>query len=244
MINILVCHFGSPWESLVASSLIKAISRSYSKADIYWATTSENSSLFKYNKLIKGVYIDYENSDKQFEVIINLTPSIPAASYINNISSNKKIGFIEKDGAIFSTNIGAEEAYNVLTENKHTDKNIFQVFYRIAEMKWKGEGYDLCYFPKTKTKKSKTGIAIADENLRFFVKNNLQLGLSESWHIPLKQNLLKRIDEINVCKNIVTDDMFTLHVSIALKKHVEYLDCFGLNYSVEFFGTGSIHRLF
>jgi len=242
--DILICHFGNAWEALVVSSLLCGLPREFGEANIYWATSLDNAPLFLYNKKVQKVYLDGEPIDHHFNLTINLTPSMQPAQYVAAVNSDVKLGFIENDGAIISTGQDAETSYRIMAGDQNTDRNMFQVMFRIAGLKWKGEGYDLAYFPKTKTKKRKTGVAIADPELRTFVKDNLSLGLSEIWHIPIKRNLLKRIDEINRCKNIVTDDLFTLHAAIALRKHVEFLDVVGISSAVEFFGNGKYYRLF
>ncbi|HUS49053.1 MAG TPA: hypothetical protein VMZ91_02755, partial [Candidatus Paceibacterota bacterium] len=60
------------------------------------------------------------------------------------------------------------------------------------------------------------------------------------WHIPYKKNIFKKIDEINRCKEVVTDDMTTFHLSMAMKKYVYFLRSFPSNIKMEFFGSGQI----
>jgi hypothetical protein len=113
----------------------------------------------------------------------------------------------------------------------------------MCNLTWRGEGYDLSYYPKNRNKDFKTGIAIKEINLRQYVKNNLKLKLSEMCTIPMRENILKKIDEINRCSNIVTDDLFVVHAGIALRKNVEFLDINGLSPKFEFFGRGNCYRI-
>lgn len=242
--NVLICHFGEPWQALVATSLMKGIPANFKEAKISWAIPKNHEPLFEYNSKIERLYLDYEPIEEHFNLAINLTPSVTAADYANRVDADVRLGFLSDNGAIICTGKDAEVSYRIMAGEETTDRNIFQVLYRLAGIKWRGEGYDLAYFPKTRTKKKKTGIAISNPDLRQFVKENLQLDMSEIWHIPLRQNLLKRIDELNRCKNIVTDDLFSLHAAIALRKHVEFLDIEGTTMAIEFFGNGNYHRLF
>lgn len=242
--KILICHFGEQWESLAATSLLKGLYNNFGKIDIYWATSHSNAILYKYNKKVNAVFTDYEPIKFEFDKVINLTPTTLSCKYASSINAKERSGFFERDGSIFATNTEIENIFKMLNYKNHTSKNIFQILFKIANMTWRGESYDLCYFPKTRTKKNKTGIAIHNPDLRKFVKENLKLRLSEVWHVPIKQDILKRIDEINRCKNIVTDDLFILHASIALRKYVEFLDIEGIPSMIEFFGHGKYYRLF
>ena len=60
-------------------------------------------------------------------------------------------------------------------------------------MTWKGEGYDIKYYPRTKTKKSRIGMSAANANLRNYVSDNLEIDDKTIWHIPYKKNIFKRM---------------------------------------------------
>jgi len=140
-------------------------------------------------------------------------------------------------------NKDAEEYFAIMHNRVRSDKNMLQVLYKLAGLTWKGEGYDLAYYPKNKTNKHRTGIAISNDALRQFVKNNLKLEMSEIHSVPIRKNLFKKMDEINRCVNIITDDLFILHASIALRKNVEFLDVLNTPTNVEFFGKGNHYRI-
>jgi len=239
MTKIVILQYGEPWTTLVSTSMIKAINKKYDKASIDWATTSSSYPLLQYNSRIRDVLVGYGQFYNQYDIAINLSPTREACLTMNNIESKIKLGFGEVEGNVSYLNNDAKEGFDVLYKGLPSDRHILQIIFRIAGLKWRGEGYDLAYYPKNKMKKGKTGIAISDSKLRKYVKSNLQLNQSELWHVPMKQDLLKRIDEINRCKRIVTNDLFSAHAAIAMRKHVEFLDDKRLNMGIEFFGNGN-----
>jgi len=63
------------------------------------------------------------------------------------------------------------------------------------------------------------------------------------WYIPYKKNIFKRMDEINRCKKIITDDFLTLHLSLYLRKYVYFLQTLPSNTKIELFKNGEIHQV-
>lgn len=243
MTTAVILQYGSPWISLASTTLIKAMHKKHKKLSLDWATDQESYCLFQHNSRIRDLMVGYGPFHNQYDIAINLSPTAEACSVMTAIDANCKLGFGEFAGEIGCFNTEAEEGLNVLKDGATSERHILQILFRIAGLRWRGDGYDLAYYPKNKMKRGKTGIAIGDDDLRKYVKDNLNLSQSELWHVPLKQNLLKRIDEINRCKRIVTDDLFAAHASIAMRKHVEFLDKNGLNIHMEFFGNGNHIRL-
>lgn len=243
MTSILVIQHGDPWLSLASTSLIKGLFREHHKVCLDWATSAESYQLFQHNSRIRDLLVGYGPFYKKYDIAINMTPEPESCKTIDSIESDKRIGFGIKEDSIFCYNKESEEGYNVLLHKVPSDRHILQILFRIAGLRWRGDGYGLSYFPKNKMKRGKTGIAISNDLLRRYVKENLDLKKSDMWHVPLKQDLLKRIDEINRCKRIVTDDLFTAHAAIAMKKHVEFLDTEDHNIKMEFFGNGNQIRL-
>ena len=238
--KILLIHLGKPWEFIASTSIISGLFRRHKNLTLDIATSEECYPFVQYNKKINNIQIGSKLSLGHYDEAINLSPSIDACIIASHSDAKVRRGFIESSGSLEFSDEYAQEAYRVLKGTLSTSRNYLQILFKISGMTWRGDGYDLAYYPKTKVKKNKTGIAILDDNLRVFVKSHLSLSMSEMWHIPLKKNLIRRIDEINRCKYIVTDDFFSLHVAIALRKHVEFIDTRGLNYDVEFFGQGNI----
>jgi len=241
--KFLVIHNGEPWQSLAATSLIRGLKHRHENCLIDWATSVDSYCLFQFNKNLSEVYIGLGPFKGSYDVAINLTPTIEAVNSLEKISAISKIGFIKKNDHVGVSDSENEYMLQVFSGKENTSKNIFQMYYRLADMKWKGEGYDLSYFPRNRMKKRRTGIAVKDVSLRSYVKENLNLDYSELWHVPLRSDLLKRIDEINRVKHLITDDLFCVHAGIAMRKHVEFLDMNNFNMSIEFFSKGHSYKI-
>jgi len=236
----LIISNGKPWEAVASSSLIKRFRREHKEINIILVTKPEYRCMFKYNKNIDDIFDAQTSLHQNFDIAINVTPDDESGNILKTVSSKNKYGFLSSTS---SANKGAEDVLEILLGNKVTKKNYFQLIIRAADIIWKGDGYDLSYYPKSKMRKRKTGIAVKDDRLRKFVKDNLVLNCSELWHIPIRKDLLKRLDEINRVRHIITDDLFFVHAGIAMKKHVEFLDIDNLNMSIEFFGKGHHHAV-
>lgn len=240
MKTLVICH-GEPWEALASTTLIKSLQREDERLRLTWVSRPDTSCLFKYNSNIDELHENTILHDK-FDRAINLTPTEAAGRILSEVEASEKLGYSYSSDGIQPLNEGAAEVMPIL-RGEETKRNYFQVMFRIADMTWKGEGYDFSYYPRNKMKKRKTGVAISDDSLREFIKTNLELNQSELWHVPMREDLLKRIDEINRVRQLITDDLFTAHAGIAMRKDVEFLDTQGLNMSIEFFGKGSHYRI-
>lgn len=241
--HFLVLHHGEPWQAVASTSLIRGLKRTEASCQITWATSPENYPLFQYNERLTDVCVGYSPLKGSFDVAINLIPSVSSGEMLAKTDAVSKLGFIEAKGKVTTIHPENDDILRVFLGERSTTKHILQMYYRLAGMRWRGEGYDLAYFPRNKMKRRKTGIAVGDNELRAFVKENLKLDFSDLWHVPLRENLLKRIDEINRVKHLITDDLFCAHVGIATRKHVEFLDTKNLNMGIEFFNKGHHHRI-
>jgi len=121
--------------------------------------------------------------------------------------------------------------------------NIFQLYFILSGMTWGGEGYDIRYSPKTKTKPNKIGVSVANANIRNYVLDNLDIDKKRICYIPYKKNIFKRMDEINRCKKIITDDLITFHLALSMKKYVYYLETFPLSTKLELFNSGEVCKV-
>jgi hypothetical protein len=241
--KIAILNFEQPWHVLASTSLIRGLRNAHPSASISFFVAEESFPLIQFNKNVEAVSGYICPTDKSYDLAINMSPSVEACSFMTELRSSDKRGFFEKIGAVSAINNDADEYFSIMHNGDKSERHALQVIFRLCGMTWKGEGYDLAYFPKNKTHKRKTGIAISHDPLRTFIKNNLKLQMTEIWHVPMKKNLFKRMDEINRCMYILTDDLFTLHASIALRKNVEFLDVIGLNTRLEFFGRGNYYRI-
>lgn len=237
MPNALLLHLNDPADAIVATSLIKRLAKD--GFTVYCVSNEVSEPVFEFSG---GTNLSVDQARKgSFDVAVNLSPSFLCADIMNNIRASKKLGYGVTDEQISFFNDGAKAHYETVHLGKVTKANLFQLMYGIADITWQGEGYGLSYFPRNKTRKGLTGLATKDVRLREFLISNLSLEWSRLWQIPFKKNVLKHIDETNRCKQVVTDDMTTLHVALALRKNVEYVIQRELPYKVEMFGSGNVH---
>ena len=109
-----------------------------------------------------------------------------------------------------------------------TNKTALQLYYDLAGLQWKGEGYGLSYYPKVRQ----------TEQCGAFMEEYNEPNCS---NIDMPTEILNRLDTINRYEEIVTDDVFTAHASIALRKQCILVA--NLSYQMEFFGKGSLKRV-
>jgi len=236
--KILITNLGTAVDNIASSSILKRLKRRIKTTEIIWCVKKKNDKdIFKYNKSIDRVISLEElmNLEETFDLLINLNPFLP-----HRICNKVKI--INTLGFGFNEEVSSfESVINGIMPNDNM--NIFQMYYALAGMTWKGEGYNIGYYPKSKSKKNKAGIAVAHANLRNYLIEEIKLDSMKLWYIPHKKNIFKRMDEINKCSKIITDDILTLHLSLALKKYVYFLKTTPTNTKIEFFGSGEIYEV-
>jgi hypothetical protein len=174
--------------------------------------------------LIKNNKLQIITSQEIYDVLFNLSSDRAAL----DVTAKEKHGLLIDD----------EKYHQILYGDEVTNMNLFQIYYRLIGSSWRGQGYDLQYRPRTKSRKSRIGLAVANPNLRYFINDNLNLELSKLWVIPFKNNIYRKMDEINKCKTIVTDDFITMHLALYLRKYVHFLRTIPANFNVEMFGSG------
>jgi len=234
MDKILVIHLGTLIENFIASSVLRGLCKKYVNPEITWVTATKNiGSIFKYNKKIKNVltFKQLEKNKDTFDLLINLSPALE-----HEICPDVKI----KDVKGFDFSKRSDDFFEIFYNNKTTQLNYFQLYYKLAGLNWKGEGYSIAYYPRNHCKKNRVGISVANANLRNYVSEKLDLKPNKLWHIPYKRNIFKKIDEINRCKKIITDDFITFNVAVFLRKYVYFLKTCSYNVKLEFFKQGKI----
>ena len=237
MTNNLIIHLGTPCECLIATSIMrdKVFGHNYFE----WIVANRDSAqILKYNKKVKNVHLYPKLPDnlfsQHFDCVINLHPDFNPLC-CPTFDANKTIGFHYSNET--------DEWKSVLYGSKLSNKSIFQLYYRMSGLKWKGQGYDISYRPRSKSKKKTSGIAIANANLRHYVIEKLNLDQSKLWYIPHKKHIFAKMDEINKCPYIVTDDFFTLNIALCLKKNVYFLETLPFNTRLELFGSGKTFQV-
>jgi len=234
MVKILVVNLGPVKYLLPSTSILKKIC----KEEVTWVIKSEKSkNIFDYNTKVKRVFgfDEFKKIDETFDLLINLYPIFPHWKCKNLLIKS----FFDYDFEREYKEIGKA----LFGEKSILNMNLFQIAYRLSGSIWGGEGYDLPYRPKTRSKSLRVGVAVAQSNLRAYINDNLDVGDKKLWHIPHKKNILRKMDEINRCQKVITDDLTTFHLAMALRKYVYFLETFPLNFKMEFFGNGELHKV-
>ena len=233
--KIVITHLGNMTELIPVSSIIKNIKNKYSDTNI--TLVSEYNTLFKYNVLIdKNLsFSEFKEKEEGYDLLINLYPYFPE-NLCKNIVVKEVIGFNYDDGL--------KQFEDIFFEGKRNyDMNIFQLYHKLAGLKWKGEGYEIGYYPRSKSRKNRIGISVANSNLRNYILDKLELKDRKISYIPYKKNVFKRLDELNKCEKIITDDLLVFHLAMSLRKYVHFLQTFPLSLKLELFNSGEIHKV-
>jgi len=242
--NILLINTGSVVECLISSSIIKGLQKKYNnpKFNIIVDNDINCKNIFKYNKNVLNTYllddcysIPYNLFNLSYDIIINLNCKNSIISLFENHINNENC---QKFGLGFNNK--SDYFYEVLYGNKKSRKNIFQIYFNLAGLKWAGEGYDFFYHPQAKSSPKRVGFALSNQKLKSYVLDHLKLEEKNIWTIPFRKNVFKMADEINKCKYIVTDDFLTINLACALRKKLLFLKSMPFNYKIELFQKKAI----
>lgn len=237
MPDILILHLNDVSDALITTSLIKKLIKLGNS--VYCVTNDFNERLFEFSG---GRNISTNTAmNRRFDVAINLSPAFMCADIIDKVKATKKLGYGVKAEEIIFYNEGAKNHYDIVHLNRQTNSSLFQIIFGIADISWEGEGYGLQYFPRNRSNRGLTGLAIKNAQLNKLILDNLELKKSHLINIPIKKNVFKQFDEVNRCKQVVTDDLTSFHVALALRKNVEYIIVKNPHYRIETFGCGNIH---
>ncbi len=233
--KICVVHLGDICDCFVASSINKGLVKKYGDADITWIVQGdEQRSLFDFSDVSAMKMSDILHKPIQkYDLLINLSPHVHPADPA--ISADSLVGFN------FSSS--SKNYYNIIHGNSTTKMNLFQVYFKLADLTWKGESYGITYFPKSKARKDVAGVAIDHAKLRHYVNDHIEMDTLRMMLVPYKKNIFKRMDEINKASYVITDDQLTMHIGIFLRKYVHFLETMPMNARPEFFGKGKIYKV-
>ncbi len=207
--KIIVVHAGDDAEALLLTSLVIGLRKKYPKSDILWVGNPAFFPLVKYNKRIKKCFDISKVYDLSIvthfygsDLCVNITPTSESQKFTQTCGAELFVGFynnvpIDKNVEFFR---------NVITGKVKTNKTILDLCYNVANLKWRGEGYGLSYYPRQKQTKH-CGIFLKEDDDSF-----------DGEKIQMPAKLLKRFDTINQFSTIVTDDIFVAHASLALRK--------------------------
>ena len=216
------------WSNLLLlTSLIKNLGIK-NQIDLY--TDEDGKNIFKYSKLCN--FIELSNIKSNYDIVLNYSYTLDCLDLMDSLRVEEKFGFGHRNFGIGS------ELWNkfIIEKEQKTNSCDFQLFYGIANLKWKGEGYNLRYYPKFKSSQIAIGYFFNNEQLVKLVKKHIKY--SPLIKIPKLDKICDQIDEINPCKQIVTDDINIARIGIALRKYVYYVLEKSLSYRLQFFGCG------
>ena len=226
---------------LVSTSILKGLKNKHKNVSVTVIVNNDENcqKVFKYNPMVDKVYtiedffskLPYNLLREKIDHVINLSFDNTLAKLFEG-NSKKITGFRYTDTD--------DKIYETLYKYNKTPKNIFQLYFSLADLKWRGEGYDLFYHPKTKQRKNSVGLAIVNKNLNSYVGEHLYTKQEKLSTIPFKANVFKRIDETNKHNKIITDDFLFMNIACYLRKEIFFLKTVPYNYQLEFFGKGNI----
>lgn len=232
MKKIIIIQQGNEAEVFPLLSLAIGFRKMYPDSQIIWAGDSSLSDLVRYNKRIKRfIDIKQEFSIQTLQIVfgaeicVNTSTSPVAKQFASNVGAEQTIGF-DKSGA---TSQQAEFFGNVVSGKISTKKTALQLHYDLAGLRWRGEGYGLSYYPKARQ----------TEQCGSFLTNYDDP--DNCSRIEMPKGALDRLDAINRYAEIVTDDLFSAHAAIALRKQCTLIA--DLPYNMEFFGRGSLKKV-
>ena len=233
--RICVVHLGDICDCFVASSVNRGLVKKYNNAEITWIVQGdEQCSLFEFSDVTAKKMSDIlQEPIQKYDLLVNFSPHVHPSDPV--LSADRFVGF--------NLNSNSKDYYNIIYGNSSTKMNWFQVYFRLAELAWKGESYGITYFPKSKTRKDIAGVAIDHAKLRHYVNDHIEMDMLRMMLVPYKKNIFKRMDEINKASYVITDDQLTMHIGIFLRKYVHFLETMPMNARPEFFGKGKIYKV-
>jgi hypothetical protein len=207
---------------LVQMSMLIGLKKQYPESKIIWIGEPSLFDLVRYNKRVHKCLSIHESSSLDIlptffhaDICINPSQRKQMQRFTGLVAAKKLFGF-GQNGPVDGN---AEFFGKIINGEISTNKSILDLYYGLAGMKWKGEGYGLSYYPRTK-QNQETGIYLED---------------NQNFSVPKK--LFGCFDTINRFSEIVTDDLFVLHASLALRKKTVFVSD-PLPYKIYFFNNG------
>ena len=240
MKKILIINLEPISECLLSTSLIKGYKSKYKDITIDVIVSEDDNckKIFKYNPCVDSVYsinevidqLPFELLNSKYDIMVNLSHDNTLAKLFEN-NSIETYGFQYSDED--------NKIYETLYKFNKSNKNMFQLYFSLCGLIWRGEGYDIYYHPKTKSKQD-IGVIIVNKNLNNYLHTQLKFDKKDLNIIPFKNNIFKKMDEINKYQKIITDDFLSVNISCLLRKEIFFLKTVPYNYQLEFFGKGNI----
>jgi hypothetical protein len=238
--RIVIVIDGPKEHALALTSVIRPLSKKYGFPEVSLVTNSENAVFFRWISGVRVFRFNQQLPGGDVDLLVDYGGSDAAMRFVAGMSPKSYLG-INPVHETLSSEVDTNAFQGLYTVKEVTQRNIFQMLFGIAGLKWQGEGYNFRYYPRAKQQNGTVGVAVRDDDIRRFVKGRLKLGGGEMIHVPLRHHILKQFDEVNKVESLVTDDPFVLHVGLCLRKQVQYLVYEPPTYKPEFFGNGCIH---
>ena len=205
---------------------------------VHCITDQWSSGIFKFSKVSKISTLDDPLLEEHYDLAVNFGITKESSEIFNTIKADSKNGYSYSNGNILFLSKEADLHYRARHLGIPTDHNLFQLTYGLANIPWKGDGYNLKYYPRNK-QENVVGINIFQKSL----KDKIISMDYEYINVPFKKNILKQIDEVNKCKKLITDNEGSMHIGLALRKKVEFLSVKRIPYKVEMFSSGSVNYI-
>lgn len=226
--NYLILQKNDWGDLLLLTALIKRLGHNGDRVFLY--TDQDGQDIFKYSKLCQFVeYKDIKNN--HYDILVNYSSDSDCMDITDSLRIEKKFGLGE-----MNLGIGADLWQRAKAGKYKTNAHIFQLFFGVCNLRWQGEGYNLKYYPKFKTSQTAIGYYFNNSQLKNIVKNHIRY--SPLIKIPKMESICDQIDEVNPCRQVVTDDIDIAQMTIALRKWVFFTNNKKLNYNLQFFGCG------
>lgn len=229
MSKIIIIQSGDEAEIFPLMSLVIGLKKAHPESQIIWAGERDLADLVRYNKRIKrflDISQDFSMDTLQIvfgaEICVNTSTDSRAKQFASTVNAKNCIGF-DKNGA---TSRQAEFFGNIMSHKISTKKTALQLYYDLVGLRWRGEGYGLSYYPKVR-QTERCGAFLTDQDMTYDCDS-----------IKMPSKILHRLDTLNKYSEIITDDLFVAHASIALRKQCRLIA--DLPYQMEFFGRGSL----
>lgn len=220
--NILVLFDNTKKFCMLFSAVCPILREKYPASDIEIVSSSDYCR--KFLSHIPG--ISSVNSDialNEYDVVYCFDDSISHLVEFKNIKCNKYVGYSFSGNTVSFSDHESELFFNHYCLKSKCETNILSSLFDVFGLSWNREGFNIRYSPKSKSKEDRSGVAISNGALRLFVKNNLFSGKERLWHVPIRHDPLKMIDEVNKCSNLVTDNIFCSFIGSFLRKKVIFL---------------------
>jgi hypothetical protein len=234
--NIVIIHDGPKEHGLALTGVIAALQRQHTSAHILIATNPENHPFYQFNKSVTVADLSPNKDTLTCDLLIDYGGSDKAVALSLIYEPTTYRGLLSREQSVAD-----QHAFRGLYLKSEVPRNLFQLLFGVAGLKWKGEGYYFRYYPRAKQTNDSIGIAVRDQRVRSYLYQRLKKDESRLWQLPFKINVLKQFDEVNKAASVVTDDPFVMHVALCLRKHVELLIYDPPTIKPEFFGNGCLH---